>query len=226
MGARFDAVSTAFKEVEGGYLFKLNPWLFGHAHVYLVDEAKRAEIISQMERNRHAIDRAKQRAKVFLMFGAMGSLFFKSWHWASGWPLDRFTTFTVLVLVPFLGFMISVHIYMARKLRLLSANLSRIDDIAYREWFRVRAEADPSPASALMMAGGLALVFFTMFALLLEVVVFEDPPDVGGSTFVALMFFLTLPILFFASVAIWWFALAISKRTQHGTARAREPGLH
>src|SRR5438270_12950713 len=86
-----------FKEVEGGYLFKLNPWLFGSAHVYLVDEAKRAEIISQMERNRHAIDRAKQRAKVFLMFGAMGSLFFKSWHGASGWPLDRLTTFTVLV---------------------------------------------------------------------------------------------------------------------------------
>jgi hypothetical protein len=56
-----------------------------------------------------------------------------------------------------------------------------------------------------------------MLALLLEVVVFEDPPHVGGSTFVALMFFMTLPIFFFASVAIWWFALAISKRTQRGT---------
>lgn len=93
MGARFNDVSTAFKEVEGGYLFKLNPWLFGHSHVYLVDEAKRDEIISQMERNRRAIDRAKQRAKAFLIFGAMGSLFFKSWVWASGWPLDRFYNF-------------------------------------------------------------------------------------------------------------------------------------
>jgi hypothetical protein len=56
-----------------------------------------------------------------------------------------------------------------------------------------------------------------MFALVLERALFEDPPHVGGPTFVAVMFFLTLPILFFASVAIWWFALAISKRTQHGT---------
>jgi len=217
MGARFDAVSAAFKEVEGGYLFKLNPWFFGHSQVYLVDEAKKAEIISQMERNRRAIDRAKQGAKAFLMLGAMGSLFFKSWVWARGWPLDRHTTFIVLVLVPFLGFMISVHIYMARKLRLLSANLQRVDDIAYREWFRARAEAEPSPASALMMAGGLALLFTIMFALILEVAIFEDPPHVGGPTFVAVMFLLTLPILLFASVAIWLFALATSKRTQHGT---------
>jgi hypothetical protein len=47
MGGWSDGVATAFQQVEGGYLFQLNPWLFGRSHGYLVDEATSGVTLSE-----------------------------------------------------------------------------------------------------------------------------------------------------------------------------------
>ncbi len=64
-----DGVATAFKQVEGGYLLQLNPWLFGRSRGYLVDEATRAEIAEQIRRNRNAVARPNRFAVILMMIG-------------------------------------------------------------------------------------------------------------------------------------------------------------
>jgi hypothetical protein len=62
MGGLSDDVRTTFKQVEGGYFFQQNPWFFGRSYGYLVDAAKRAEIIEQIRWNGNTVGRSTIRA--------------------------------------------------------------------------------------------------------------------------------------------------------------------
>jgi hypothetical protein len=214
-----DGVATAFKQVEGGYLFRLNPWLFGRSHGYLVDEAKRAEIVEQIRRNRNAVARANRFAVILMMIGLIGTTPFTSWARARGWSLDSTISLIIVVIVPSIGMTISVHVYMLRKLRPLLANLPRSHDIAFREWFRAQAQAASSTPWWMWLVGGFAaLIVFAMFAIILGRALFVAPPDVGRPTFVAVIFFLTLPVLIFAPMTICCFVLASFKAKQHSAS--------
>ena len=57
MGGLSDDVRTTFKQVEGAYLFQQNPWFFGRSYGYLVNPAKRAEIIEQIGWNGNTVGR-------------------------------------------------------------------------------------------------------------------------------------------------------------------------
>jgi hypothetical protein len=77
-----DGVATAFKQVEGGYLLQLNPSIFGRSRGYLVDGAKRVEIVEQIRqirRNRNASELSRLFDVIFRAIGMLGIISVTSW---------------------------------------------------------------------------------------------------------------------------------------------------
>jgi hypothetical protein len=120
------AVETSFKPAEsGGYEFRCpNPWIFGQARTYLVNDAQKQQLAAFL--------RQRQRVMlgllaIYLLMSFAITMLFPS---ATSAPHGSTSGFVALVVVALLGMLalaLVPHFYLMRKVGTLLAELPRTD---------------------------------------------------------------------------------------------------
>ncbi len=103
-----------FKPVPGGFVYRApNPWIFGRADHYLVDERQKAELLATLVAPRPLLRLAAVAAGVLVWGAAMGTL-----GWAvSGHPDPTVGDAAIMLGATFAALFLAPHLALRRKLR-------------------------------------------------------------------------------------------------------------
>jgi hypothetical protein len=103
-----------FKPVPGGFIYRApNPWIFGRADHYVVNEQQRAEVLGMLVAPRPLLRLAVIVAGALLWGAAMGTV-----GWAfSGHEDPTFGDAVVMIVMTFAALFLALHLALRRRLR-------------------------------------------------------------------------------------------------------------